>query len=230
MGRRHRGKDSKKASVDVTVSDRLKDARHEFQTISQTFPIARQLLLDEIKRLESESGDAMRSCSSLQTSSQKEKIANDDSQTAALSSESETHIKCVNKGEPNGHSNSPATVATDNCNNTTDKDQTNESLSILPKARNETMNIPDRWDQLSPKDDFSACDELKTIPLNCLQDLPEFSPRSLENEKSSMKIFIPHHEYPGVSCCVYFPDAISVADMPYRRSTTSSAVCLDLAG
>ncbi len=197
MGRRHRGKDSKKPLVEVSVSDRLKDARHEFQTISQTFPIARQLLLDEIKRLESESGDAIRPCSSLKLSSQKEKTSLDDSQPK--SSESGAHMKGVNKGESDGDSNTSTPVATDDCNTATDKDQTNGPLSLPTKERSETMNVPDRWDQLSPKDDCSACDELKSIPLNCLQDFPDFSPRSLENEKSSMKIFIPHHEYPGVS-------------------------------
>jgi hypothetical protein len=120
-------------------------------------------------------------------------------------------------------------VATDDRNNISDKDQANGSLSLLAKARSETANVPDRWDQLSPKDDFPACDELKNIPSNGLQDFPEFSPRGLENEKSSMKIFIPHHEYPGVSFSLIFPFRLLWLIRPHRRSTTSSAVCSDLA-
>jgi hypothetical protein len=202
MGRRHRGKDNKKVSTDSSVSDRLKDARHEFQTISQTFPIARQLLLDEIKRLEAESGDDNnnRSAPSVKNTSQKEKASVDNSQSAVTESEADSAVKHVGKVESNVDTNTQNTAGTERRVNTTEKDQNNGSSSLLAKARNE--NVPDHWDQLSPKDDFSACDELKG---NGLHDFPEFSPRGIENEKCSMKIFIPHHEYPGVSCCPASP-------------------------
>ena len=205
MGRRNRGKDNKKALASLSPADKLKEARHEFQTIPQTFPIARQLLLEEIKRLESELANVVATSSQVSTNQNNarpphESLARTSSVPESTTeednrNEDEDEIAC----EGNIKANldiiaAQSAVKTDS----SFQEQQILSLPLLLQTRSETS---DRWDPYhhSAKDESLGCDELKCFQTNYCQDATEFSPRGFENERTSLKIFIPHHEYPGVS-------------------------------
>jgi hypothetical protein len=159
MGRRHRSKESTKAALNLPVSAKLKETRHEFQTIPQTHPIARQLLLDEIRRLEAE-----------QTTAPEEIL----SQGVEQSKADEEQISPKSDDTDFGFAGP------------------NHFLADGP------MNSAHEW--VEPAcDNALPCDDNKSAVLASCNDIQDFSPRFIENEtKCSKKIFIPHHEYPGV--------------------------------
>ena len=205
MGRRNRGKDNKKALASLSPADKLKEARHEFQTIPQTFPIARQLLLEEIKRLESELASVVATSSQVATNQNNarpphESLARTSSVPESTTeeenrNEDEDEIACEGSIKANlDIIAAQSAVKTDSSL----QEQDILSLPLLLQTRSETS---DRWDPYhhSAKDESLGCDELKCFQTNYCQDATEFSPRGFENERTSLKIFIPYHEYPGVS-------------------------------
>jgi hypothetical protein len=234
MGRRNRGKENKKPSSSLSIADRLKEARHEFQTIPQHFPIARQLLLDEIKRLEVEILDNNDSTSPKNVKAQdaNAKASEEVQVNAARKPSDEPKIAAKDEKDveevSQGSETHTKTDTTDVADLKSLQEQPSAANSLSQSDETESETYPS-----CPKDTFSGS-EVTTI---ACQEIPEFSPRSFEGEKSSLKIFIPHQEYPGVSiassslCTLLFslhhvspcPIAALTRDPPLGSTTSSAA-------